>query len=58
MTAKTATLSNISVKNRVTAGTVALLAGLFLIYMTGFAGSSVLHNAAHDTRHSVGFPCH
>ena len=58
MTAKTATLTNTSVKNRITAGTVALFVGLFLIYMTGFAGSSVLHNAAHDTRHSAGFPCH
>jgi len=24
----------------------------------GFAGSVQVHNAAHDTRHAVGFPCH
>lgn len=32
--------------------------GLMLLWGVGFAGSAVLHNAAHDTRHSVGFPCH
>ena len=24
----------------------------------GFAGAHTMHNAAHDTRHAVGFPCH
>ncbi|HEX5517658.1 MAG TPA: CbtB domain-containing protein [Pseudolabrys sp.] len=24
----------------------------------GFANSQLLHNAAHDTRHSLSFPCH
>ena len=32
--------------------------GSFLIYGTGFAGANLLHNAAHDTRQAVGFPCH
>jgi|APIni6443716594_1056825.scaffolds.fasta_scaffold1006184_1 cobalt transporter subunit CbtB len=32
--------------------------GLFVITMVGFAGSDVLHNAAHDTRHGAAFPCH
>ena len=32
--------------------------GLTLIYITGFAGSHVIHNAAHDARHSLNFPCH
>lgn len=36
----------------------ALALGLFVVFMVGFAGSSVLHAAAHDTRHSVAFPCH
>ena len=36
----------------------ALMLGLFVVFMAGFAGSSVLHAAAHDTRHSVAFPCH
>jgi cobalt transporter subunit CbtB len=32
--------------------------GLFLIFGVGFAHSDVLHNAAHDARHSFAFPCH
>ncbi len=36
---------------------ISLLAGL-LIFMTGFAKTPALHNAAHDSRHSAGFPCH
>jgi len=64
MTTQTKTLSgisveaNISAKERVMVGIAALAFGLFITFTTGFAGSSVLHNAAHDTRHSVGFPCH
>jgi cobalt transporter subunit CbtB len=36
----------------------AALLGFFVIYGAGFAGASVLHNAAHDVRHSDAFPCH
>lgn len=36
----------------------ALTLGLFIVFTVGFAGSSVLHAAAHDTRHSIAFPCH
>lgn len=32
--------------------------GVSLIFVAGFAHSEVMHDAAHDTRHSVGFPCH
>jgi cobalt transporter subunit CbtB len=34
------------------------LLGAFLIWGVGFSHIEVLHNAAHDTRHSTGFPCH
>lgn len=34
------------------------LLGAFLVFGVGFAHSTTLHNAAHDTRHAVGFPCH
>lgn len=37
---------------------VAILLGTFVLYGVGFAGASVLHNAAHDARHSFAFPCH
>ena len=40
------------------AATVALLIGLGLIFLTGFAYPEVIHNAAHDTRHGLSFPCH
>ncbi len=32
--------------------------GAFIVFGTGFAQPNVLHNAAHDARHSFGFPCH
>lgn len=37
---------------------VAILLGTFVLYGVGFAGASVLHNAAHDSRHAFAFPCH
>ncbi len=36
----------------------AILLGVFFIIGVGFAQPSVLHNAAHDSRHSAAFPCH
>jgi cobalt transporter subunit CbtB len=32
--------------------------GLFLIWGVGFAAPQSIHDAAHDTRHSISFPCH
>jgi cobalt transporter subunit CbtB len=32
--------------------------GLFILWGAGFAQTSAVHNAAHDTRHSNAFPCH
>lgn len=37
---------------------LAAFLGVFLVWGAGFAQFDVLHNAAHDTRHSNGFPCH
>ena len=36
----------------------ALLAGGMLVFTMGFAHPELLHNAAHDWRHSMSFPCH
>jgi cobalt transporter subunit CbtB len=36
----------------------AVLAGMMLIYFAGISHASVLHNAAHDERHALAFPCH
>ena len=40
------------------AAVAASLLGLFLIWGVGFSPIMALHNAAHDTRHSMAFPCH
>ena len=42
----------------VTAAMVALAAGFGLLFTMGFAHPELLHNAAHDWRHSMSFPCH
>ncbi len=40
------------------AATLAFAFGAGLVFFTGFAGAGTLHNAAHDTRHALSFPCH
>lgn len=35
---------------------LALLLGFFMLIGAGFAAPA--HDVAHDTRHSLGFPCH
>lgn len=37
---------------------LAILAGVFLLTVSGFAQATVLHDAAHDQRHAMAFPCH
>lgn len=32
--------------------------GIVILFGVGFAPMDMAHNAAHDTRHSVAFPCH
>ncbi|MBI2800438.1 MAG: CbtB-domain containing protein [Gammaproteobacteria bacterium] len=34
------------------------LGGLALLWAVGFSDIEILHNVAHDTRHSNVFPCH
>lgn len=36
----------------------AVITGALIIGAVGFAGSEILHNAAHDVRHGLSFPCH
>ena len=38
--------------------TMAALLGIVVIAGAGFAPLEAVHNAAHDYRHSMGFPCH
>ncbi|MGB0507430.1 MAG: CbtB domain-containing protein [Pikeienuella sp.] len=36
----------------------AALIGLGVVFVAGHVQSAALHDAAHDTRHATGFPCH
>ncbi|PCJ87153.1 MAG: cobalt transporter [Thiotrichaceae bacterium] len=38
--------------------TAAVIVGVLIIGTVGFAGPEILHNAAHDVRHGLSFPCH
>ena len=46
--------------SRLPAAISASLLGLFILFGVGFAQGQgdVFHNAAHDTRHTMVFPCH
>lgn len=37
---------------------LAALLGVGLIFVAGFANSATIHDAAHDQRHAIAFPCH
>ena len=47
-----------AVKEKVLTSLLAIALGAVLIYGAGFSEISQLHSAAHDGRHSAGFPCH
>ncbi|WP_102108601.1 CbtB domain-containing protein [Oceaniglobus roseus] len=36
----------------------ALAAGVLLLAVSGMAQATVFHDAAHDQRHAMAFPCH
>ncbi len=57
--ATTSAISVPTVGTRVLSQLVAaLILGSVIIYGAGFANMGVAHSAAHDARHSQGFPCH
>ena len=49
---------SVSVSQRIKAGLVCLFIGATLVFTVGLSHISAAHNAAHNTRHSLGFPCH
>jgi cobalt transporter subunit CbtB len=57
MTTKTLATS-VAVSQRMIAGFICLFIGASAIFLVGLSSMSVAHNAAHDTRHAIGFPCH
>jgi cobalt transporter subunit CbtB len=58
MTTRTVSTSIVLVSQRIAVGFACLVVGSFLVFGVGLAQSDTLHNAAHDTRHAIGFPCH
>ena len=57
MTATTSTVT-LTISQRFAAGLVAILIGSALLYTVALSPMALAHNAAHDTRHGLGFPCH
>jgi cobalt transporter subunit CbtB len=52
--AKTATSS----QSRLVQLASTMLLGVFVVGFLGFSQMEAAHNAAHDYRHSMAFPCH
>ncbi len=58
MATRTVSSSSVSISQRIALGVICLVCGSVLVFGAGLAQSETLHNAAHDTRHAIGFPCH
>jgi cobalt transporter subunit CbtB len=37
---------------------LAVMLGAFILFGTGFVQIGAAHDAAHDSRHTLAFPCH
>jgi cobalt transporter subunit CbtB len=57
-TASTITGASVSSQSRFMQLALAALLGVFVIGFLGFSPMEAVHNAAHDYRHSMAFPCH
>ncbi len=55
---KSVSTVSVSVSQRITAGLALVFVAASLLYTVGLSQMAVAHNAAHDTRHAIGFPCH
>ncbi len=49
---------DIARQRTVAAALFAIVLGMFIVFGVGLAQPEILHNAAHDLRHSIAFPCH
>jgi cobalt transporter subunit CbtB len=59
MTTASASLgASVSRQSRLLQLALAGLLGLFVVGFVGFSHFDAVHNAAHDYRHSMSFPCH
>lgn len=53
---KTATITR--TETSTTGIVAAVAAGLLLLFLSGYAQATILHDSAHDQRHAMAFPCH
>lgn len=58
MRALTLRVADVSALTRHFPALILLAFGAVVLYGAGFTHTSAMHNAAHDTRHATGFPCH
>ncbi|SHI47802.1 cobalt transporter subunit CbtB [Shimia gijangensis] len=56
MTTNTTTFA--AVRSNTAAFVLAMTVGVVLLTVSGMAQATVLHDAAHDQRHAMAFPCH
>jgi cobalt transporter subunit CbtB len=54
----TSTVSGLDVRANILPLAIAGLLGIFIIGFVGFSHIEAVHNASHDYRHSMAFPCH
>ena len=57
-TATTSLGTSVNQQSRIMQLAFAALLGIFIVGFVGFSHLDVVHNAAHDYRHSMAFPCH
>lgn len=58
-TSQAATLGQVALApSRLAPATLVFAIGAMLMLIVGFAQPELIHNAAHDTRHAIGYPCH
>lgn len=58
MTTKTIQNTAVQADTRLGAIFAVLAFGAVLLFAAGYAQATVLHDAAHDQRHAMAFPCH
>jgi cobalt transporter subunit CbtB len=57
MTTKTIS-APLALSQRIVLGFACFFVGSLMVFGVGLAQDDRMHNAAHDTRHAIGFPCH
>jgi cobalt transporter subunit CbtB len=50
--------ADVSMLEKLPAVSLAMFLGAFLFFGVAFASPMEIHNAAHDGRHVMAFPCH